>query len=46
LGRQLALDLERLAVQGMPRILHRDAEFVGIMSWVPRVWERPISAWP
>ena len=30
--RQLALDLERLAVQCVPRVLYRDAEYVGITS--------------
>ncbi len=45
--RQLALDLERLAVQCMPRILYRNAEFVGTTSWVPPVWARRTwrSAW-
>jgi hypothetical protein len=49
-GRQLALDLERLPVQRMPWVLHRDAEFVRITSWVSpaaakATW-RPPSASP
>ncbi len=42
-SRQLALDLERLAVHCKPRILHRDAEFMGITSWVSGASVKPTS---
>jgi hypothetical protein len=34
-GGQLTLDVQDLPVQRMPRVLHRDLEFVGITSCAP-----------